>query len=117
MLAYERHLTGSGVVNRAKPSTIVKPRKSIDGIERTVISPTTFATTVTTISDSRVSSVGKTSSLRSVRLKPEKSSYESAGSTTNPPRDKENIPVVSEQSRTLPEVIDLASDESPAKVI
>lgn len=64
---------------------------------------------------------GKTSSLRSIRLKPEKSIGETTITPTTTssakPRDKENIPVVSEpRFQCSPEVIDLVSDDSPVKV-
>lgn len=64
---------------------------------------------------------GKTSSLRSIRLKPEKTFGETIITPTTTssakPRDKENIPVVSESRfQSSPEVIDLVSDDSPVKV-
>uniref|UniRef100_A0A1B6CVU6 ARID domain-containing protein n=1 Tax=Clastoptera arizonana TaxID=38151 RepID=A0A1B6CVU6_9HEMI len=101
LLEYERHLTGTRILNRCKPATIVKARKLFDHSDRTISSvPHT------------VTPPGKTSLLRSVRLKPEKSNIETSGSTTDPPMDKENIPVASDHLYKSSDIIDLGFDQS-----
>lgn len=151
LLQYERHVTSMGTQSKTKPSATittsstsptvsVKSARSLESmdINRTsaVITAVTSSSSVlavaitatstvtsTTISGDRKpsSASGKTSSLRSIRLKPDKIFGETTITATTTssakPRDKENIPIVSEpRFQSSPEVIDLVSDDSPVKV-
>lgn len=119
-------------INRTPASTVTTtaatttlPSGSVTSAESVfslAITTTSTVTSATVTGDRKPSSAnGKMSSLRSIRLKPEKTFGETTviptTTSSTKPRDKENIPVVSEpRFQSSPEVIDLVSDDSPVKV-